>query len=1105
MRANWTSPLFPLTLAFGLWASPAAGAAEAPQAAPAQRDIHSLRQAIQDLIATFAARYPKGESYLKELAALEPKLARGDPAARAQFLRLKQEALLANPLLDFGRLLVVKRKSRKLAGAAVLWAQEKTTRFPVGNGLNLGLPSNHECNASLDREGYDNEIAVLSPVRPDGKLATLWRPPDGGYVGEIDLHWDAQRLLFTRSDRENWKIWEIRTDGTGLRQVSRLPPDVDGMDPCYLPDGRIVFGSTASYQSVPCWHGQKRVSNLYVMNADGTGVRQVCFDQDHNFHPSVLENGQIVYHRWDYTGINHIFLRQLMVMNPDGTGQRAIYGSNSWFPNSLYFPRAVPGSPGRLVCILSGYHGVHRMGQLVLVDTTRGWFEADGLVQRISGRGDPIRPMIRDKLVDDDWPKFLHPFPLSDKYFLVACWPSPKSLWGIYLADVFDNLVLVREEPGWALLEPVPVVQRPRPPVVPDRVDLSQNEAVVYLHDIYSGPGLAGVPRGTIKALRVLAYHFAYRGLGGPDRIGYGGPWEVMRILGTVPLEPDGSAMFRVPAQTPIAVQALDADHCAVQLMRSWFTAQPGEMLSCVGCHERPCDAAPCTPARAARQSPRELTPWYGPARGLDFAREVQPVLDRYCTGCHDGVRAGPDLRREELVPEYRGRRISKLGISRLHPQMLADTQGILRYGPAYEALIPYIRRVGIEDDVSLLVPGEYHAHTSELVQMLRKGHQGVRLDAEAWDRLVTWIDLNAPCHGTWGEVYPIPDGAHERRMALRRAYGGPDDDPEAVPPMPRRAMVPVVPEPLPQPKAVQIPDWPLSAQQARARQAACGPPEKTVELGDGVTMKLVRVPAGEFVMGDAAGEPDERPLARVAIPACFWIGTFEVTNQQYRLFDPRHDSGYYGKRHLRGDDQGLPLSGPQQPVVRVSWDQAMAFCRWLSGKTGLEFTLPTEAQWEYACRAGSATPLAYGDLEADFSLWANVADHSFSTGLQKHGKQATGGLEHLILEGAALSDARFSDGAVVTAPVGSYRPNPWGLYDMHGNAAEWTLTTYRPYPYLEDGRSEPASGLRKVVRGGSFFDRPERCRSGFRLDYPAWQRVFNVGFRVVCNQPDLR
>jgi len=378
---------------------------------------------------------------------------------------------------------------------------------------------NHECNSSLVRTGWDNELAVLSPLQPGGRLTTLYRPADGGYVGEVDLHWDADRLLLTKSDAESWKVWELRADGTGLRQVSRMPADVDCADACYLPNGRILTGSTASFHAVPCWHGLRIVNNLYLMDADGANVRQVCFDQDHNLHPVVQPNGQVLYHRWDYTGINHIFLRQLLVMNPDGTGQRAVYGGSSWYPNSLYFPRPLPDNPNQIVCILSGYHGVHRMGQLVVLDIGKGWHEADGIVRRISGRGDPIEPKVRDNLVDADWPKFLHPFPLSDKHFLVACLPGPKATWGIYLADIFDNLVLIHEEPGYALLEPVPLKPQPKPRVIPDRVDLARRNAEVYLSDVYAGPGLAGVPRGTVKSLRVIAYDFGYPGLAGPDRV----------------------------------------------------------------------------------------------------------------------------------------------------------------------------------------------------------------------------------------------------------------------------------------------------------------------------------------------------------------------------------------------------------------------------------------------------------------------------------------------------------------------------------------------------------------------------------------------------------
>lgn len=1079
--------------------SPCADAADRVKVSPEARvqyQLGTLRAAVEDLIETFGPRYANGRGYLKRLDEVAEMLDAGDASAGRELQKLQREALLANPLLDFDKVLLVKRKSVRYVPSA----RDKRIWYSKSPGGDLGFPSNHECNSSLAREGYDNEIAVLSLRNPAGELTPLYRPEADVYVGEMDLHWDADKLLLTQSDRTNWKVWEIRTDGSGLHQVSQMPDDVDSFDACYLPDGRIVFGSTASYQAVPCWHGQKWVSNLYLMNADGSGVRQLCFDQDHNFHPCVLPDGQILYHRWDYTGISHIFLRQLMVMNPDGTGQRAVYGSNSWFPNSLYFPQPLPGSNHELICILSGYHGVHKMGQLVLVDTSKGWYEAEGLVRRISGRGDPIRPMVRDNLVDRDWPKFLHPYPLSDKYFLMACWPDAKSRWGIYLADAFDNLVLVREEPGYALFEPVPLKKRARPPAIADRVDLDRTDGIVYLHNVYSGEGLAGVPRGTIKKLRVIAYDFGYPGLAGPDKIGYGGPWEAMRILGTVPLQVDGSVMFRMPANTPVAVQALDAEGKAVQLMRSWFTVMPGETLSCVGCHETPADVAPSQLALAMSGGTREIEPWYGPARGFDFAREVQPVLNKYCASCHDGREGRPDLRPEEQVPGYKGRKLSRLGVQRLHPKMKQDTGGFIKYTPAYDALVRYIRRVSIEDDVSLLVPGEYHADTSPLVQMLRRGHQGVSLDEEAWDRLLTWIDLNAPCHGTWGDVYPIPDHAHERRLSLRRAYGGPTEDLEVVPVLARPAVEPVEPKRLPDPVEVHTAGWPFDSRAARHAQRKTGPQAWDIDLGGGVMMPLVRIPAGRFVMGGRHGGPDARPAAVVTIVKPFWMAACEVTNQQFQVFCPGFDCRYYTKRHARSDDRGLPLNDPRQPALRVSWEQAMAFCRWLSARTGKTFTLPTEAQWEYACRAGSDTPLYYGDLDTDFAAWANMADLSFSDPEKGNYVGITGGLEHAVLEGSALGDRRFDDGFVVSAPVGRFRPNAWGLYDMHGNAAEWTRTTYGAYPYVRsDGRNEPTAEGRKVVRGGSFFDCPKRCRSAFRLAYPAWQRVFNVGFRVVC------
>ncbi|MFQ5807978.1 MAG: SUMF1/EgtB/PvdO family nonheme iron enzyme [Armatimonadota bacterium] len=1068
-----------------------------PGARPAASDFEALHLAIADTAESFGPKYPKGQEYLAQLEALERSGDRS-AAAGAKLESLRREALLASPLLDFEGLVLLKRKRGQ-----------------------LGLPVNHKCNSGIEKTGYDNEIAVLSPMRPDGALRTLFRPRGSEFVGEMDLHYDADRLLFTMPRGESWRIFEIGADGSGLRQVTPGEhADVDNFDGCYLPDGRIVFSSTASYHAVPCWHGKERACSIYRIDADGSNMRQLTFDQDLDLHPSVLPSGQVIFSRWDYTGPMHMYPRPLVVMNPDGTGQRAVYGSNSYWPNALYFPRGIAGAADKLIAIVAGYHGVPRMGELGLLDLSRGWYEADGVVQRIPGRGKPVTTVIRDILVDDSWPKFLHPYPLSDKYFLVAAQPRARAPWGIYLVDVFDNMVPVHVEPEHDLFEPIPLKKRPRPHVIPDRVRLDRDDGVVYLHDVYAGPGLAGVPRSTVKRLRVVAYHYGYPGMAGPDKVGSGGPWEVMRILGTVPVHEDGSAMFRVPARTPITVQPLDAEGKAVQLMRSWFTAMPGESISCTGCHARPSDVSPSTMAAAMDMGVSDITPWYGPARGFDFEREVQPVLDRYCVTCHNAGSESekvPDLRSERHVQGYAGRQLSDLGAKRLHPGVQARLGGAkVTYTPAYEALAPYIRRVGIEDDVRLLAPGEYHADTSELIQMLKRGHHNVALDDEAWDRLVTWIDLNGPCHGTWGEVAPIPEGADRRRRELALLYRGATDDPEVMPELTRPRVQPVTPEPSPaaEGERVECAGWPFDPDEARRRQGATRLSEKTIDLGGGVTMRLAPIPAGQFVMGDADGEADERPLARVAIEKPFWMGTCEVTNEQFQRFDPGHRSGFFMKRYPGKDGPGLSLGGrgrPQgarQPALRVSWQQAAAFCRWLSRRTGMAFTLPTEAQWEYACRAGSGTPLSYGAADADFSGYGNVADKALSVP-----PGDTGGLTSNITahrgEGVFLSaiaggdipcDARFDDGTVATAAVGRYAPNAWGLYDMHGNAAEWTLSTYMPYPYREDdGRNGDGAEGRKVVRGGSFRDRPKRCRSAFRLSYPAWQRVHNVGFRVVC------
>ena len=327
-------------------------------------------------------------------------------------------------------------------------------------------------------------------------------------MGDVDLHFDADRMLFSSlGTHGRWQVFEIRADGTGLRQVTPGDqPDVDNYDACYLPDGRIIFSSTASMAAVPCVNGSTLVANLYRMDADGRNIRQLCFDQEHNWCPTVMPNGRVLYLRWEYTDTPHATTACCSSMNPDGTGQMEFYGSNSYWPNSLFYARPIPGHPTKFVGIVSGHHGVPRMGELVLFDAAQGRREADGVVQRIPGRGKKVEPIIDDNLVDASWPKFLHPYPLSDKYFLVAAQPTPQSLWGIYLVDVFDNMVLLQRRAGLRAARAGSACARRRGPPVDSRQGRprAHGRRSVYLSDVYAGGGLAGMPRGTVKQLRDL-------------------------------------------------------------------------------------------------------------------------------------------------------------------------------------------------------------------------------------------------------------------------------------------------------------------------------------------------------------------------------------------------------------------------------------------------------------------------------------------------------------------------------------------------------------------------------------------------------------------------
>jgi formylglycine-generating enzyme required for sulfatase activity len=1037
-------------------------------------ELATLRAAIEDLSghgdvpydfsAKARVRLSGLEQRANSLPAVPRKQLEPDVESLARDLdALKFDALVAhNPAIDFEKVLLIRR----------------------AEGEKLGLPQNWQGDPSLPQHS-SNEIATLSIRQRNAAITTLYRPDRPVFVGDLDLHFDANRLLFTTvTTNHRWQVFEMNADASGIHQISpSRGDDVDNYDGIYLPDGRFAYCSTANYQGVPCVGGSDPVGNIHLLSADLQTERRITFDQDHDWCPTLMNDGRIMFLRWEYADLPHYFSRILMSMNPDGVEQAELYGSGSYWPNGIFFARPIPGSHTKFIGIVSGHHGAARMGELIVFDVSKGRADANGAVQRIASKDPTVEPVIQDGLVQGSWPKFLHPFPINDKFFLVAAKPTQHSAWGIYLADIFNNLVLIKEELGSVLFEPIPLRKTPPPPSVPDKVRLASSNAVVAIQDIYTGRGLPGVPRGTVKSLRVYQYEFGYRHLGGHYVVGLEGPWDIRRILGTVPVHEDGSANFEIPANKPVAVQPLDAEGKALQQFRSWFVGMPGERVSCVGCHEVQNAGIAAQRTKAIDLPPDQIAPWHGPARGFDFVREVQPVLDRYCAGCHDGTtgdkKAEPNLADTTII----------------------RTSGSLnRYPKSYVGLHPFVRRNGCEGVFETLTPLEFHADTSELVQILRKGHYNVKLDAEAWSRLVTWIDLNVPAYGTWSEAGNVRQGYADRRRELKKCLANVDENIEDAPTNAIARPAFVAPEPMPaKPKPVAVEGWPFSENDAKQKQAALGETKKEIDLGDGQKISLVRIPAGQFEMGDVNGCADEVPTAKVAIEKPFWLGATEISLAQFKQFDPLHRNGFYDQHNKDQNTPGYNMDvNSNFPAIRVSWDEAMAFCAWLSKRSGLRVTLPDEAQWEWACRAGTASPLNFGTLDTDFGKSANLADR-----MLRH--LAVGGVSPKPMDDPdpffdfVPKDARFDDGSVHLANVARYTPNTWGLHDMHGNAAEWTRSNYRAYPFsTAAGLDDEKSTGKKVVRGGSWSDRPKSARSAYRLAYPNWQKVYNVGFRIL-------
>jgi formylglycine-generating enzyme required for sulfatase activity len=761
-----------------------------------------------------------------------------------------------------------------------------------------------------------------------------------------------------------------------------------------------------------------------------------------------------------------------------------------------------------LVGIVSGHHAKSETGRLLLIDPALGrkypfdyrhhdksWGKPrtkfnlhpkalpaseTGCVQEIPGWGKNVVGNVYDGQGGGQKYTFGTPWPLSDKYFLVSLKGfSPGGKWTLCLVDVFDNMVTVFADEKYDIFEPIPLAVRKTPPLIADRT-VKGAPATIFCTDIYGGRGLKGVPRGTVKELRVFAYHYGYIRSGGHTSVGLESSWDIKRILGTVLVDKDGSFSFEAPPNTPFAIQPLDEKGQSLAVMRSWMVGMPGERLACNGCHEDLNEATPIKMVTAARRKPSKIKEWYGPKRPFSFATEIQPMLNKYCLGCHTDAK-----------------KKAKGGVS-----FEKGNDGSWRKDQSYLSLVAFVRRPGPESDMDMFNAMEWHASTSPIIRILKKGHYGVKLDDESWRRLYTWIDLNAPHRGAWNNVR-----YEKRRLDLATLYAGLTDNPEEEHRLAMAAVAkagavkPIIPT-KPQkaaPDGLKAPGFPFDAAKAKALQGDKARME--IKLPDGQVMKFVRIPAGSFVMGSQAGYADEAPRALVKVAKPFWMGVTEVTNKQYNAFDPKHNTRYideHGKDHAT---PGYIANHANQPVARISWGEAMAFAQWLAKKSGKNVTLPSEAQWEYAARAGTASQFFYGDKDTDFGKFANLADttRSHMAGGYPGGSNLRDRKPYPDKSLYPLRDIRFTDNWFIVDYVGQCKPNAWGLQDMVGNVSEWTRSDYKPYPYNgADGRNACAATEKKVARGGSWSDRPRDAGASVRFPYESYQKVYNVGFRLI-------
>ncbi len=666
---------------------------------------------------------------------------------------LKRQIALANPLLQFDRLLFCKRVPTSYSHEVM---QYYGWRARPGGGIFV-----------LTDPGYS--LATRDIL--DGRAS-------GGNVLEPRLSYDGRRIVFSYVDctadgydpqelqndvdRGFYHIWEVNVDGTGLRQLTSGP--YDDVMPTYLPDGGIGLCSTRRRGHSRCFGGQFsrrwQVYTVHRMNGDGGNIRTLSYHDTNEWFPAVSNTGLLLYSRWDYIDRDAVTHQNLWSSRVDGTNPVAVWGNATDSPHCTFQIQPIPGSH-KIVFTGSAHHSV-TAGSIAVVDPRRG-DDGEQALTRITP--DVPFPEAEGRDIRE---YYAAPWPLSEKYFLAAYSPRPlvfepganePNALGIYLIDAFGNRELIYRDPHIGSTNPCPLLPRPTPPVVSS--DLPRDPpptGEMIVQDVYRG--LGDLPRGTIKQLRIVQIFPKTTPLANKPPIGLAGEENARAILGTVPVEADGSARFTVPARKLILFQALDENGFAYQTMRSVTYVQPGERVSCVGCHERRSTTPAPTDLLALQRRPSRIEPGQLGGRPFSFVEVVQPLLDGHCVECHGGDQPDGGIDLTDTLHD---------GFTRSYWSLCNDrnfTGGGTNPKNAAEALVP---RFGARNQIQTTPPGgKYGALGSRLINLLRSGHYDVKLTRQDFRRLAAWIDLNAVFFGVYdpegqacqqrGEIVAMPE-----------------------------------------------------------------------------------------------------------------------------------------------------------------------------------------------------------------------------------------------------------------------------------------------------------------------------------------------------------